>query len=112
MTVFRIQEKIGAADQFQNSRRSLQYLSQYQYQVGSQNYPSHQIDLSTDTTAGGTAAKTRIAIAATADLNIAEAYSEVQRLFGNLAVQSGATCVIGAEPYAQSENNNGSQTAQ
>lgn len=107
MTVFRIQEKIGSAAEFQSSRRSIQYLSQYQYQVGSQNYPSHQIDLSTDTTAGGTAAKTRLAIAATADLNIAEAYSEVQRLFGNLAVQSGATCVIGAEPFAQSENNNG-----
>jgi len=107
MTVMRFQANIGAAAEFQNSRRSIQPISQYQYQVGSQNYPPNQIDLSTDTTAGGLASGSRISIPATVDLNVSEAYSEVQRLFGNLGVQSGATCIIGAEPYAQSENNNG-----
>jgi len=107
MTVMRFQSKLGSADQFQNSRRSIQPISQYQYQVGSQNYPPNQIKLSTSLNPTGTAAGSRISIPATADLNISEAYSEVQRLFGNLGVQSGATCIIGAEPYAQSENNNG-----
>ena len=107
ITVMRKQSKIGAAGEFQNSRRSVQYVSQYQYQVGSQNYPSHQIDLSTDTNPGGTSPRNRLSIAGTADLNISEAYSEVQRVFGNLGVQSGATCLIGAEAYAQSEKNNG-----
>lgn len=107
MTVMRFQANIGDADEFQNSRRSIQPISQYQYQVGSQNYPPSQVDISTSTTAGGLAAKSRISIPATADLNVSEAYSEVQRLFGNLGVQSGATCIIGAEPFAQSELNNG-----
>jgi len=107
MTIMRFQANIGSAGEFQNSRRSIQPISQYQYQVGSQNYPPNQITLSTDTTAGGRTAGSRISVPATADLNISEAYSEVQRLFGNLGVQSGASCVIGAEPFAQSENNNG-----
>jgi len=103
----RFQANIGSAGEFQNSRRSIQPISQYQYQVGSQNYPPNQITLATDTTAGGLTEGSRISVPATADLNISEAYSEVQRLFGNLGVQSGSTCIIGAEPYAQSENNNG-----
>ena len=107
MTVFRKQSNIGAAGEFQNTRRSIQYIGQYQYQVGSMNYPPHQVDVATSVNPGGVAAGTRMAIPGTADLNISEAYSEVQRLFGNLGAQSGATCLIGAEPYAQSESNNG-----
>ena len=107
MTVMRKKANVGNADQFQSSRRTIQYITQYQYQVGSQNYPPSQVSLSTTVTGGGTAVGTRIAIPGTADLDVSEAYAEVQRLFGNLSVQSGATCLIGCEAYATSENNNG-----
>ena len=107
MTIMRKQTNIGNADQFQNSRRTIQYIGQYQYQVGSMNYPPHHVDIATSVNPGGVAAGTRMAIPGTADLNISEAYSEVQRLFGNLGAQSGATCLIGAEPFAQAETNNG-----
>ena len=107
MSVMRKQTNIGSAAEFQSSRRTIQYISQYQYQVGSQNYPPNQVDISTTVTPGGTTAGTRIAITTTADLDVSEAYAEVQRLFGNLGVQSGASCLIGAESFATSELNNG-----
>tara|TARA_E500000305_G_scaffold73010_1_gene58845 strand:- start:120 stop:533 length:414 start_codon:yes stop_codon:yes gene_type:complete len=70
------------------------------------NYPVDLVELSTDTTAGGTTAGTRLPLSSTADLNIADAYNHVLRLFGNLN-NSNAHCLIGQEAYCQSQNNNG-----
>ena len=106
ISCFRTNSDISLATAFQNSRRSIQPISSYQYQIGSQHYPPTRVSLSTDTTAGGTAAGSRIRIGATAGYNISEAYAEVLRLFRSLSTDVG-TCVIGGESYGQSSLNNG-----
>jgi hypothetical protein len=106
MSVYRFQASISSDDDFKISKRSIQFISDYQYKVGSNNYPVDKVELSTDTTAGGTASGTRLPLASTAGLNISEAYNHVLRLFGSLN-NSNANIQIGQEAYAQSENNNG-----
>jgi hypothetical protein len=106
MSAMRLQSTISSDDHFKISKRSIQYISSFRYKVGSMNYPVDLIDLSTDTTAGGTSAGTRLPLASTGDLNIADAYNHVLRLFGNLN-NSNAHCLIGQEAFAQSQNNNG-----
>jgi len=106
MSVYRLQSTVSSDDDFKLSKRSIQYISNYRYKVGSMNYPIDLVELSTDTTAGGTTAGTRLPLSSTADLNIADAYNHVLRLFGNLN-NSNAHCLIGQESYAQSQNNNG-----
>ena len=106
MSIYRFQASISSDDDFKISKRSIQFISDYQYKVGSNNYPVDKVQLSTDTTAGGTASGTRLPLSSTADLNISEAYNHVLRLFGSLN-NSNANIQIGQEAYAQSENNNG-----
>jgi hypothetical protein len=106
MSVYRFQASISSDDDFKISKRSIQFISDYQYKVGSNNYPVDKVELSTDTTAGGTSAGTRLPLASTAGLNISEAYNHVLRLFGSLN-NSNANIQIGQEAYAQSSNNNG-----
>ena len=108
MSVMRQQSKVSSDNDFKLSKRSIQYVSDYSYKVGSQNYPVDRVNLSTDTTAGGTASGGRIPLASTANLNIAEAYNHALRLFGSLNL-SNANIQIGQEAFAQSENlnNNG-----
>ena len=111
MSVYRRQTKISSDDDFKISKRSIQYISDYQYKVGSNNYPVDRVELQTDISSDavsgvGTAAGTRLPLSSTADLNISEAYNHVLRLFGSLN-NSNANIQIGQEAYAQSENNNG-----
>jgi len=106
MSVLRVQSRISSDDDFKISKRSIQYINRFSYKVGSQTYPLDACELSTDVTAGGTAAATRLPNAATADLNVAEAYNHCLKLFGNLN-NSNANCQVGVEAFAQSENNNG-----
>ena len=108
MNILRIQGNVTSATKFKLSKRSIQYVDNYQYQIGSTLYPNNQIDLVTEATpvAGGTAAGTRLAGAAEASMNISEAYSEVLRVVGGLNSSAGTT-LIGQEPFAQSELNNG-----
>lgn len=106
MSVYRQQSKISSDNDFKISKRTIQFISDYQYKVGSNNYPVDKVELSTDTTDGGTASGTRLPLSSTAGLNISEAYNHVLRLFGSLN-NSNANIQIGQEAYAQSENNNG-----
>ncbi len=111
MSVFRRQSKISSDDDFKISKRSIQYVSDFQYKVGSNNFPVDKIQLQTDISAEaiagvGTAAGTRLPLANTPDFNISEAYNHVLRLFGSLN-NSNANIQIGQEAFAQSENNNG-----
>ena len=108
MNVFRNQSNVTDATKFKLSRRSIQYLDNYQYQIGSTLFPNNQIDIVTENVPvdGGTAVGTRLAGPAEANMNISEAYSEVLRVVGGLNSSAG-TVLIGAEPYAQSELNNG-----
>lgn len=111
MTIFRKQANVtDGTDQFKLSRRTIQYIQDYQYKIGANNYPVDRVNISTDTTAGGTGAGSRIHIPATADLNVSEAYSQALRLMGNLNVGN-PDCLVGVESFAQSELNNGTGMA-
>ena len=105
MTVLRKQSKVSSDDDYKLSKRSIQYVSDYQYKVGSQNYPVDKVNLSTDLTAGGTYSGGRIPFQTTNNLNIAEAYNHALRLFGSLNLAN-ANIKIGQEAFAQSENAN------
>jgi hypothetical protein len=107
LTVLRKQANVvDGLDMYKLSRRSIQYVEDYQYKIGSNNYPVDRVSLKTDTTGGGTGPGVRIHIPGTADLNVSEAYTQALRLFGNLSVNNADT-LIGVESFAQSENNNG-----
>lgn len=108
MTVLRLQSNVSNVDAFKLSKRSIQYVSDFCYRIGSSQYPSQKCDIVTADTyaAGGTAAGTRVTLAADGDLNVGEAYSHVLRLTGNLNT-AGAHNLISEESFAQSELNNG-----
>ena len=106
MTVLRKQANISDDDKFKLSKRTIQYVSDYQYKINSTNYPVDRVELETDVTAGGTPFNTRIPISASTDLNVSDAYNHAMRLMGGLNA-SNADCLIGVESFAQSEENNG-----
>ena len=113
MSIMRKQSKISSDDDFKLSKRTIQYVSDYQYKINSTNYPVDRVNISTDVTAGGTPAASssqsgRIPLASTTDLNVSEAYNHAMRLMGGLN-SSNADCLIGLESFSQSENltNNG-----
>lgn len=105
MSIMRQQDKVSSDNDYKLSKRSIQYVSDYQYKVGSNNYPVDKVNLSTDTTAGGTASGDRLPLSSTAGLNISEAYNHALRLFGSLNLAN-ANIQIGQEAFAQSENAN------
>jgi hypothetical protein len=109
ISVIRKQTNVAARAQLGTSRRSIQYIDNYQFQVGSDLYPPAQVDIVSDSTrpAGGTAEGTRVFGQAAADVNVSEAYAEVQRAFGTFASKAPAAGLIGPESFAQSESNNG-----
>jgi len=108
MSIMRKQSKISSDDDFKLSKRTIQYVSDYQYKINSTNYPVDRVNISTDIQAGGTNDGTRLPLASTADLNVCEAYNHAMRLLGGLN-SSNADCLIGLESFAQSERakNNG-----
>lgn len=109
MSILRKQSKISSDDDFKLSKRTIQYVSDYQYKINSSNYPVDRVNLSTDVTAGGTASGTRLPLSSTADLNVSEAFNHAMRLMGGLNT-SNADCLIGVESFAQSENANNNGT--
>ena len=110
MSIFRYQADISDKTKFKISKRTIQPVNNYQYQIGSSQYPSNQINIVCDKANSGanaqTPAGTRLGLSSTADMNISEAYSEVLRVFGGLN-SNVSTTVIGQEPFAQSTLNNG-----
>ena len=107
MTVLRKQSNVSANQDFKLSKRSIQYVSEFCYRIGSTQYPSQRCQLGgIGATAGGTAAGTRITGSTDNNINVSEAYSHVLRLTGNLNTQ-GANNLISQESFAQSELNNG-----
>ena len=115
MSIMRKQSKISSDNDFKLSKRTIQYVEDYQYKINSTNYPVDRVNISTDTTAGGTPAANlissvtgRMPDSSTANLNVSEAYNHAMRLMGGLN-SSNADCLIGLESFAQSENstNNG-----
>ena len=108
MSIFRKQPSTTNKELFSLSKRSIEYLTSYQYRIGSTNYPVDRIDIKTggQTTGVGNLPLT----AAAADINVADAYSHALRLTGNLNVQN-AESLIDVQSFANSEINNGTGIA-
>jgi len=106
MSIFRLQANTVLGSVQKLSKRSIQYLDSYQYRIGSTSYPVDRVDIKT----GTTAANGLPLVAAGADLNIGEAYSQALRLTGNLNVQNAET-LIDVQSFANSEVNNGTGIA-
>ena len=110
ISIFRYQADIAAVTKFKISKRTIQPINNYQFQIGSSQYPSNNIDIVCDKAQAAANAQTvagvRLGLSSNADMNISEAYSEVLRVFGGLNANV-STTVIGAEPFAQSTLNNG-----
>ena len=107
MTIMRLQANVSTQQKYSLSKRSIQYVDNFCYRIGSSQYPSQRCQISgIGSTSGGTALDSRITGKANGGVNVAEAYSHVLRLTGNLNTQ-GANNLINEESFAQSELNNG-----
>lgn len=104
MSIFRRQNLVTNDDYFKLSRRSIQYIDDYIYKLGSQNYPIDRVNVAIGAAAGGTASETRVHLSSTNNLNVSEAYSQALRLMGNINVNNASTC-ISVESFCQSEIN-------
>ena len=107
MSIMRKQARISSSADFKLSKRSLQFITDFQYKINSTNYPVDRVNFSvSDNLTGETPALTRLPLADTKNLNVCEAYNHAMRLFGGLN-SSNTNCLIGLESFAQSELNNG-----
>jgi hypothetical protein len=107
-TVVRRTTLFNAVTVYSLSKSSIQYFTQYQYSVGSQQYPPHPVDIYAGAQAdGGTAANTIVWAPGTATQDVARCFSEAQRFWGTLHRSGDAGGVIGMENFAQSELNHG-----
>ncbi len=78
----RIQSYVNLVTAFKLSNRSIQYISQYQYTIGSQLYPPNQINVDPGLTTTGGSATTVVITNALTNLNISQAFAEAKRVFG------------------------------
>jgi hypothetical protein len=106
ISVFRPQAELSDSTKFKLSKRTIQHLDNYQYQIGSSQYPVNQVQIKTDTSTDFTTLNTRLGLSSDSTMNISEAYTECLRVFGGLNSNMGS-CVVGAEEFAQSTVNNG-----
>ena len=104
-SIIRNQSNVSNKLKFKLSKRTIEDVENYQFQIGSTLYPSQQVDIYTS---GGTylTQAQRFPNKGTSSINISEAYTECLRLFGGLNSSIG-TCAIGVEPYGHSEAGNG-----
>jgi hypothetical protein len=110
VAMMRLQYGLTSSAVFKRSVSTIQYVSDYQYQIGSQLFPPAKIEVATGQEEawvayqgnwGGTPQGTRVITPAAANLKIAPAWNESKRAFG---FEHG---VLTPEDFAQSENNNG-----
>jgi hypothetical protein len=106
ISVFRPQADLSDSTKFKLSKRTIQHLEHYQYQIGSAQYPVNQVQIKTDTSTSFTTSTTRLGLSSDSTMNISEAYTECLRVFGGLNANMGS-CVVGPEEFAQSTLNNG-----
>lgn len=106
MSVFRLQSNTTAKNHFSLGKRSIEYIENYQYRVGSNNYPTDRVAVKVPDNADGAL----VVLPATADLNVSEPYSQALRVMGNIN-QSGADILIDANSFGNSEANNGTGIA-
>jgi hypothetical protein len=94
---FRLQTNISSATHYGLSKRSIQYITDYQAQIGSDLYPPTQVKIAIPAAvAGGSAENSIVANQTALGLNISDAFAEARRVFGSNGV-------ITAENFAGSE---------
>ena len=108
MSIFRIQANITDKDQYSLSRRSIQYLDNYQARIGTTSYPIDRVNVAcTGTPAPGGTANGTLPIKPTdVNVNISEAYSQALRVFGSVN-NPAADILVNKQSFAGSENMNG-----
>ena len=106
ISVIRPQADLSDKTKFKLSKRTIQPIEHYQYQIGSAQYPVNQVQIECDPAVVYTAADTRLGLKSNDTMNISEAYTEALRVFGGLNSNMGS-CVVGMEEFAQSTLNNG-----
>tara|TARA_Y100001963_G_scaffold133437_2_gene193078 strand:- start:4243 stop:5733 length:1491 start_codon:yes stop_codon:yes gene_type:complete len=112
LSIFRTQSELASFTNFSLSKSSIQGLANYQYQIGSDNYPAQQIDINLTNggavlSTGGTAPNTRVMLGSNTSINISSAFSEVKRVIKGLQGTLSGHGLINNESYAQGSNNNG-----
>jgi hypothetical protein len=108
MSIFRIQANITDKAQYSLSRRSIQYLDNYQARIGTTSYPVDRVNVACTGTplAGGTANGTLPIQPTDVNVNISEAYSQALRVFGSVN-NPAADILVNKQSFAGSENMNG-----
>ena len=106
MTIIRKQAHVTNKLRYKLSKRTIQYVDEFSYRLGSTSYPNQPVHFATDLTGNtGSAAGTRLPVSAVS-LDIGEPFSQAMRLFGNLNTPN-ANCLLSQESFGQSEENNG-----
>ena len=108
IAVMRGQSKVNDYNDFKLCKRTLQYVSSYQFVIGADLYPPTQVELSTDVTPAGTAssgtapATVQFTGASVAGLNVSAVYNQVKQVFPGPSI-------VDLNSFANSENtlNNG-----
>jgi hypothetical protein len=113
MSIMRVQADINSQVKYSNSKSTIQGLNNYQYQLGSQNYPQQQVDINLldsdeNLSTGGTAVNVRILDGSKDAINISEASAEIKRLIKGIKGDLSGHGIVNDESYGQSLNNNGS----
>jgi len=106
ISVIRPQADLSDKTKFKLSKRTIQPVEHYQYQIGSSQFPVNQVQIVCDSSTAYTTAGTRLGLKSNDTLNISESYTECLRVFGGLNSNMGS-CVVGMEEFAQSHLNNG-----
>ena len=107
ISIFRKQANVTLSTQYALSRRSIQYLDNYQARIGSTSYPQNRVNIHCTTpVATGTPDKALPIKQDIDNVNISEAYSQALRVFGSVNNPS-ADILVNKQSFAGSEFMNG-----
>lgn len=97
IAVMRGQSRLNSNFDYKLAKRTLQYVSSYQFIIGSDLYPPSQVELSTSVTAAGSASAVQFVASTTAGLNVSAAWNQCKQVFGNGGI-------VDLNAFANSEN--------
>lgn len=102
IAIMRGQSRVNSPADFKLCKRTLQYVSNYQFVIGSELYPPQQVELSTDLNPSGTGTLLQWIVDSTPNLNVSAAYNQVKQVFPGPSV-------VDLNSFSNSENtlNNG-----
>ena len=105
MSCVRRQANLSVATKMSLSKRSIQGVNQYQYTIGSQQYPPQPVKIALNTTTQ-TAAGVQVPLR-TASSNVSQCFSELKRVLQHVKRSGAGDVNISQENFAQSEVNQG-----